>query len=66
MTRSEQHATAMVAQCIRLARDCSRNAWDKAISTQQRRIYRQIRREAMQDARDWQAVYRAAHQYSGA
>ena len=54
MSKQQEHAQEMVASCIRLARQCSRYGWDKSIHLFERRKYRQIKWEAMQDAREWQ------------
>lgn len=58
MNRIKEHHSAMIAQCVRLARDCSRNTWDKSIHLFERRKYRQIKREAMLDAREWRESLR--------
>lgn len=39
--------------CVKLARQCSRDSWQHSLSNAQRSEYRRMRRESMQDAREW-------------
>jgi RNase P protein component len=39
--------------CVKLARESSRDSWQHAENAHQRREFRRISREAMQDARYW-------------
>ena len=42
-----------ITRCILLARECSRDSWQRARDAKQSSAYREIRREAMDDARYW-------------
>lgn len=47
------HAAYKLAQCIRAARECSRNSWLHAHNKTERTEYLRMKAEAMADARYW-------------
>lgn len=49
-----KQAASKLALSVRLARECRRDAWQVA-DARERREYRRISRESMQDARYWRA-----------
>lgn len=60
MTTSESLARYKLAAALRLARDTRRDSWARDTPQGQRRVYRELSRDSMDDARYWRGELRAA------